>query len=276
MKKTISKDGFATGLTYILLSAYSIVIILPALWMVFSSLKKMLELFTAPFSPPVEPQWINFANAWSAGISRYLFNSLIITSVSVLLIVVVSAMAAYAFARLRFPFRVPLYLLLIVGFAIPVHTTLIPLYRTLNSANLLNTYPGVIGPYVAFGIPFSVLLLYAFFVQFPSEIEDAARIDGCDTWQMVIRIVLPLSLPAMSSVAIFQTVFLWNEFSVALITLSDDAMRTIPLGLTTFQGQWTTNWPSLLAAVTLASIPLLLIFIILQRQFINSLAGFSK
>ncbi|MFO7320534.1 MAG: carbohydrate ABC transporter permease [Chloroflexota bacterium] len=265
-----------TWITYALLILYTAVVAMPLVWMVFSSLKTMRELFTSPFAPPVDPQWQNFATAWNAGIQRYLVNSLVITGISVFLIVIVSSMAAYAFARMRFPLRTPLYLLLIVGFAIPVHTTLVPLYRMLNSGNLLNTYPGIIGPYVAFGIPFSVLLLYAFFVQFPSEIEDAARIDGCSTWQMVFRVVLPLSLPAMASVAIFQTVFLWNEFSLALITLSQDAMRTIPLGLTNFQGQWTTNWPSLLAAVTLASLPMLIVFIVLQRQFIHSFAGFSK
>ena len=271
-----TKFVWPVWLTYTLLIVYSVVIALPVVWMLFSSLKTMRELFTSPFAPPVDPQWQNFANAWNAGIQRYLLNSIVITGVSVLLIVVISGMAAYAFARMRFPLRTPLYLLLIVGFAIPVHTTLVPLYRTLNAADLLNTYPGVIGPYVAFGIPFSVLLLYAFFAQFPGEIEDAARIDGCTTWQMVFRVVLPLSLPSMASVAIFQTVFLWNEFSLALITLSEDAMRTIPLGLTAFQGQWTTNWPSLLAAVTLASLPMLVVFIVLQRQFIHSLAGFSK
>ncbi len=263
-------------LTYLLLSLYSVVIVMPIVWMIFSSLKTMRELFASPFAPPSAPQWGNFASAWTSGISRYLVNSLVITGVSVLLIVVFSGMAAYAFARLRFPARVPLYLLLIAGFAIPVHTTLVPLYRMLNTAKLLNTYPGMIGPYVGFGIPFSVLLLYAFFVQFPSEIEDAARIDGCGTWQMVLRIVLPLSLPALSSVAIFQAVFLWNEFSLAIIVLSDNAMRTVPLGLTVFQGEWTTNWPSLLAAVTLASIPMLVIFVVLQKQFVNSLSGFSR
>jgi len=270
------KLGWSQGLTYTLLIAYSIVIAMPVLWMLFSSLKTMRELFTSPFAPPVDPQWQNFANAWNSGIQRYLLNTIMITGVSVLLIVIVSGMAAYAFARMKFPLRTPLYLLLIVGFAIPVHTTLVPLYRMLNTGQLLNTYPGIIGPYVAFGIPFSILLMYAFFAEFPSEIEDAARIDGCTTWQMVFQVVLPLSLPALSSVAIFQTVFLWNEFSLAIITLSDDAMRTIPLGLTKFQGQWTTNWPSLLAAVTLASLPMLVVFIVLQRQFIHSFSGFSK
>jgi multiple sugar transport system permease protein/raffinose/stachyose/melibiose transport system permease protein len=274
--KTTQTRHWPGWLTYLLLSLYSLVIALPLVWLLFSSGKTMREMFTAPFAPPAAFQWTNFTSAWTSGISRYLVNSLVITGVSVAVIVVVSAMAAYAFARLNFPGRVPLYLLLIAGFAVPVHTTLVPLYRTLNGANLLNTYPGVIGPYVAFGIPFSVLLLYAFFAEFPSEIEDAARIDGCGIWQMLFRIVLPLSLPGMSSVAIFQSVFLWNEFSLALIVLNNDTMRTIPLGLTRFQGEWTTNWTSLLAAVTLASLPMLALFVVLQKQFINSMSGFSK
>lgn len=263
-------------ITYLLLSVYSAVIAMPVIWMVFSASKTMREMFTSPFAAPKVIQWANFSTAWTSGISRYLVNSLIITGASVVLIVIVSAMAAYAFARLKFPGRTPLYLLLIVGFAIPVHTTLVPLYRTLNSVNLLNTYPGVIGPYVAFGIPFSILLLYAFFAEFPSEIEDAARIDGCDTWRMVFRIVLPLSIPGLASVAIFQSVFLWNEFSLALIVLTNDSMRTIPLGLTRFQGEWTTNWTALLAAVTIASLPMLGLYMLLQKRFINSLSGFSK
>lgn len=142
--------------------------------------------------------------------------------------------------------------------------------------SLLNTYAGLIAPYVAFGIPFSVLLLYAFFLEFPPEIEDAARIDGCNTLQMVAQVVMPLSMPALVSVTIFQTVFLWNEFSLALIVIRDDALRTIPLGLTKFQGQWSTNWTLMLASLSMATLPVLLLFIVLQRQFIRSLVGFSK
>ena len=123
-----------------------------------------------------------------------------------------SALAAYALARLNFPGRVQIFLLLIAGFAIPVHTVLVPLYRSLNVLGLLNTHAGLIAPYVAFGIPFSVLLLYAFFLEFPPEIEDAARIDGCHTLQMVFQVVMPLSMPALVSVTIFQTVFSGTSF----------------------------------------------------------------
>jgi len=261
---------------YALLTIYSILVALPLVWMVLSSTKNTRELFSAPFALPADPQWSNFAKAWQSGISHYLLNSLIVTSVSVILIVLFSALAAYALARLNFPGRVPIFLLLIAGFAIPVHTVLVPLYRSLNFLGLLNTHAGLIAPYVAFGIPFSVLLLYAFFLEFPPEIEDAARIDGCNTLQMVFQVVMPLSMPALVSVTIFQTVFLWNEFSQALIVIRDDALRTIPLGLTKFQGQWSTNWTLMLASLSMATLPVLLLFIVLQKQFIRSLVGFSK
>lgn len=264
------------GIVYIGLILYSTIIGLPLMWLVSSSFKTMRELFSSPFDLPQNPQWSNFSLAWESGISEYLLNSFIVTGGSVSAIVIVSGMAAYALARMRFVGRVPIYLLLVAGFAVPIHTTLVPLYRGLNSVGLVNTFPGLMGPYIAFGIPFSVLLLFAFFAEFPGEIEDAARIDGCNTRQMLFRIVLPLSAPGLSSVAIFQSVFLWNEFALALIIISEDALRTIPLGLTKFQGQWTTNWPALLAAVTLSSLPMLIIYLLLQKQFLNTLSGFSK
>lgn len=267
---------FSTVLVYLLVGGYTLLVALPIVWMFLSSTKTVRELFSSPFALPEEPQWSNFVKAWESGISHYLANSLLVTTLSVVLIVLVSALAAYALARINFPGRVVIYLMLIAGFAIPVHTVLVPLYRSLNTAGLLNTYAGLILPYVAFGIPFSVLLLYAFFLEFPAEIEDAARIDGCNIWQLVLRVVMPLSMPALVSVVVFQAVFLWNEFSLALIVTRDDALRTIPLGLTKFQGQWSTNWTLMLASLSMATLPVLVLFVALQRHFIRSLVGFSK
>lgn len=267
---------FSTVLVYLLVGGYTLLVALPIVWMFLSSTKTVRELFSSPFALPEEPQWSNFVKAWDSGISHYLVNSLFVTTLSVVLIVLVSALAAYALARINFPGRVAIYLMLIAGFAIPVHTVLVPLYRSLNTAGLLNTYAGLILPYVAFGIPFSVLLLYAFFLEFPAEIEDAARIDGCNIWQLVLRVVMPLSMPALVSVVVFQAVFLWNEFSLALIVTRDDALRTIPLGLTKFQGQWSTNWTLMLASLSMATLPVLVLFVALQRHFIRSLVGFSK
>ncbi len=261
---------------YAVLGLYLLFMVLPFLWLIISSFKTTLEMFSSPFSFPETLRWSNFAEAWQTGIAKYLLNSLFVTSGSVAAILVVSGLAAYALARSNFPGRSGFYILLITGYAIPIHTVLVPLYEMLRAANALNSYIGLIGPYVAFGIPFSVLLLYSFFLDFPRELEEAARLDGCNELQLLVRIVAPLSLPGLSSVAIFQSVFIWNEFLLALILISDDSLKTLPFGLVSFQGQFASNWPLLLASVTMSTLPVLLLYVVLQRHFVNSLASLGK
>ena len=261
---------------YLLVGLYSLYAVYPVLWMAGSALKSVVEMLTKPFQLPAVPQWANFIEAWQRGVSSYLLNSLFVTTVSVFAILLVSGLAAYALARLKFPGRNALFLLLVTGYAIPIQTVLVPLYELLREARLLNHYFGLILPYTAFGVPFSIFLLYAFFLDFPKEIEEAARLDGCTEFQTLWRVVVPLSTPAFASVAIFQGVAIWNEFVLALIIINKDSLKTLPLGLQTFQGQYATDWPNLLAAVVMATLPVLLLYIVLQRQFIRSLAGFSK
>ena len=267
---------FLRGGTYVIMVGVCALIAVPFYWLFTSSLKTTREVFTAPFVLPEIAQWHNYVTAWQTGVGGFLLNSILVTTFSVVGIIIVSGMAAYAVARLKFPGRIGFYLLLITGYAIPIHTVIVPLYELLRRAGLLNTYVGLIFPYIAFGIPFSVLLLYSFFLEFPDELEDAAVIDGCNTWQTLLWIVAPLSLPGVSAVAIFQGVFIWNEFLLALVFISQKARQTLPIGLATFQGQYASNWPVMLAAITLATLPPLILYIVLQRQFVNSLTGFSK
>ena len=261
---------------YVLLGLYALFVIGPFAWMIASSLKDRRAIFTRPFAWPDDPQFDNYVRAWDQGVGRYLSNSLVITAITVLLVLLCSGLAAYAFARLRFPGRKLLYALIVAGYAVPIHTVLVPLYRMLDAAGMLNSYPGLIFPYVAFGIPFSIILLYAFFLEFPTELEEAARLDGCRTWAMLRHIVLPLSLPALSSVAIFQGVFIWNEFILALLVISDESKKTLPLGLVAFRGEYANDWGAMMAAVTMATAPLLILYLVLQRHFIRSLAGIGK
>ena len=267
---------WSRGLLYAGMTVFSALTALPFLWMLFSALKTQGEIFTSPFSPPSNPQWQNFALAWNAGVGRYVLNSLFVTTISVILIVTVSAMAAYAMAQLEFRGRLAFYLLLITGYAIPIHTVLVPLYELLRNANLINNYAGLIGPYIAFGVPFSVFLIYAHFLEFPRELEEAARLDGASDLQIATQIVMPLSLPALSSVAIFQGTFIWNDFLLALILINDDKLKTLPLGLLVFRGEYSTDWPLLMAGITVATLPLLGLYMVFRRQFVNSLTGFSK
>lgn len=258
------------------LAVYTLLVMGPFVWMVASSLKDRRTLFTRPFAWPSDPQFDNYVRAWDQGVGRYMLNSLFVTAVTVVLILLCSGLAAYAFARLRFRGRTLLYALIVAGYAVPIHTVLVPLYRMLDAAGMLNSYPGLIFPYVAFGIPFSIILLYAFFLEFPTELEEAARLDGCRTWAMLWHVVLPLSLPAMASVAIFQGVFVWNEFILALLIVSDEGKKTLPLGLVSFRGEHANDWGALMAGVTMATAPLLLLYLVLQRHFIRSMAGIGK
>lgn len=257
-------------------SLFCAVVALPFLWLLSASLKSTRGIFTSPFSLSTDPQWVNYLEAWRGGIAGYLLNSVLVTGVSVALVIIISALAAYALARLNFAGRAGIYLLIVVGYAVPVHTVIVPLYALLSRLGLLDTYPGLIGPYVAFGVPFSVLLLYGFFLDFPKDLEDAASLDGCNRFQLIRHIIAPVSLPALTSVAIFQGVFIWNEFLLALIVMTSKARQTLPVGLATFRGEWASNWPVLLAGVSLATIPILLLYAFFQRYFVDSLTGFSK
>ena len=261
---------------YITLVAYSLVILVPLAWMIMASLKPRPELFGKPFNLPSHIDWGGYFRAVEGGLFKYMLNSIIVTFSTVAIILVVGGMAAYALARMRFVGRNWIYGAIIAAYAIPMHGILVPLYDTLVFFRLTDTYLGLILPYVTFGLPFSVMILYAFLVDFPTELVEAARIDGCGELSILWRIVMPLSIPALVSVGIFQGVTVWNEFLLALIVISDDALKTIPLGLVAFRGRYVTDWTAILASISITSIPVLIIFVAFQRQFIRSLGGYSK
>ena len=265
-----------TPLLYGLLGGYSLVVILPFFWMLAASLKTNRQIFGDPFGWPASPNFANYAKAWDQGIGTYFVNSLLVTALTVFLTIVLSGVAAYGFARLRFGGRGLLYALIIAGYAVPIHTVLVPLYEMLDAAGMLDRYVGLVLPYVAFGIPFAIILLYAFLLEFPKELEEAARLDGCNRWQALWHVVVPLSLPGLSSVAIFTGVFTWNEFLLGLLILSSDELKTLPVGLVAFQGAYASDWGALMAGVVLATVPLLLLYAVLQKQFVRSLAGLGK
>lgn len=261
---------------HLFLGAYAVMILFPLSWMFIGALKSQREMFTNPIGLPESPNWGKFADAWDAGVRDYFLNSVIVSFFSVLLIVFISAMVAYALARMEFPFRRTLYLLIILCFAIPMHAVLVPVYVLLSETNLLNTHLGLILPYAAFGLPFSVILMYSFFYEFPSELEEAAKLDGCGPWRRLWYVVLPLSKPILVSVAIFNLVSVWNEFLLATIVMTSREVQTLPLGLVRFRDQYATDWPGMLAAITMGSLPLLIIFMLFQKYFVKSMAGMGK
>ena len=272
----LARAGAMKPLLYALLGAYSLVVVLPFFWMFAASFKTTREIFADPFGWPDAPSLDNYARAWEQGIGGYFLNSLLVTVATVVLIIGLSGIAAYGFARLKFRGRALLYTLIIAGYAVPIHTVLVPLYEMLDAAGMLDSYAGLVLPYVAFGIPFSIILLYAFLLEFPKELEEAARLDGCNRWQTIRHVVAPLSLPGLSSVAIFSGVFTWNEFLLGLLILSSDGLKTLPVGLVAFQGAYASDWGALMAGVVLATVPLLVLYMVMQKHFVRSLAGLGK
>jgi ABC-type glycerol-3-phosphate transport system permease component len=261
---------------YLVLATYSVLILVPLGWMAIASVKPRGELFSKPFSLPSTIDWRGYGRAWNGGLVRYVGNSLIVTGSSVVLTIVVGCLAAYALARMKFVGRKIIYGIVIAAYAIPLHGILVPLYDTIIEFHLTNSYFGLILPYVTFGLPFAITVLYAFFLDFPGEIVEAARLDGCTELGVLWRIVVPLSMSAVASVAIFQGVQMWNEFLLALVVISDDALKTVPLGLVAFRGNYVSDWTAILASISVTSIPMLILFILFQRQFIRSLAGSTK
>lgn len=261
---------------YGIMTLWSTFVLMPLIWMVLASFKTRREMFTAPYDLPSSLTLESFERAWGVGLGWFIVNSTLITVCSVGLIILVSGTAAYVLARAKSLWLRLAYVAIVVGFAVPVAAVIVPLYQMISAAGFVNSYVGLIIVTSAYGIPFTVILFFAFFLDFPRELEEAARLDGCSKHQIFFRIIIPLSGPAVASAAIFQAVFVWNEFLLALLLLNSPERKTIPVGILQLQGEFTSDWPAIMAGLSLATVPLLLVFIVLQKYFVRSLAGLGK
>lgn len=270
-------SAVARTIAYILLIVLAVAIIYPLIWMVLNGFKTNLELFGDPWGLPASWSPANFIKAWNLGVVRYLANSMIVTGTSVVATVLFSAMAAYALTRHRIPFAGPITVLLLGGMMLAPAVALIPLFRLLQSIGIYDTYWALIVLYTAFRIPFTVFLIRAYMVTLSREMEDAAIVDGANRWQTFWLVIMPLSRPIIVSAALLQALFAWNEFVFALVFINDTDLKTLPVGLLAMQGRVLSDWPVLFAALTMAAIPMVLLFVAGQRQFIRGLAeGYGK
>jgi raffinose/stachyose/melibiose transport system permease protein len=229
------------------------------------------------FNPGLIPQHIDLAKFVDvyvrADVGRLALNSLIITGSSVVLVLFFSSLAAYAFARLDFVFKEPLYFLFLIGLMLQAAALIVPLYQIDVAYKLLNTYFGLIGPYVALGLPFSILILRGFFESLPSELQDAALIDGASRFTIYWRIYLPLTRPALVTVGIFQGLGIWNDFLLPLLLTSKPEMQTLPLGLLAFQTSFFVQIEHSFALIVMMILPVFVLFLLLQRQFMSGLTA---
>jgi raffinose/stachyose/melibiose transport system permease protein len=262
---------------YFLFILLSVVVLYPLFWMVLNSFKTLPELYTNSLSLPKELQFDNYRLAWEIGLSSFFFNSVLVSVISVSSVTFIGALAAYGFSRFNFKGRNPLFYLVLGGLTLAGEVALLPLFRILQALNFYNTYLAMIIPYIAFRLPFATFLIRSYFLSFPSDLEDAAYIDGLNSFSIFLKIVIPVSKPILASSVIMTLLWVWNEFLFALVFVENKAIMTIPIGLVTFKTHLRTDYVTILAGVAMSMMPIVVLFLILQKSFVRGLtAGSSK
>ena len=262
-------------LLYVLLTAGAVVMIVPMLYMVstaFMGQTYVLEL--PPTFIPKEPTLQNFVDAWqSNNFSLYFGNSLVVAVSTTLLSVLISSMFAYSLARFKFIGREMLFYAIMLTLMIPSLMLIIPQFMLAKALGLMDSLTGLVLVYVAMNIPLNVFLLRGFFEQLPRDLEEAVLIDGGGYWTIFFRIALPLSTPALATVAIFTFLAAWDEFTWALTVINNPLKRTLPIAIAAFQGEHLTQWGLVFAASLIAIAPVIVVFITLQRYFVKGLTS---
>lgn len=261
----------------ILLAALAVAVIYPLLWMVFSSFKTNREIFDTPWGLPSALRWENFVRAGDAGVVRYFVNSILVTAGSILTTTLISAWAAFGLVRARMPFSNVVTGLILGGLMVAPTVALIPLFGLLQNLHIYDTLWALVVLYTAFRIPFTTFLIRAYMVGLPSSIDEAAYVDGATSWQIFWHVILPLCRPILVSAALLQALFAWNEFAFALVFISTRESKTLPVGLVDMQSRLLTDWPIQFAGLTMAALPMIVLFLIGQRHFLRGLTdGIGK
>lgn len=258
-------------LIHVVLIIGVVIMVIPFVWMVTTSLKQDWEVFTPQMQwLPETPIWRNYVDAWeTAPFGRYYANTVFVATMVVLGQLIICSMAAYAFARLRFPGRDALFVGVIGTMMLPGTIMLVPSYLILHWLNWIDTYYALVVPslFNAFGI----FLMRQFFLTIPRELDDAAVIDGASRFGILWRVYVPLSKPALATIGIFTFMGQWNSFIWPLIVTNSEEMRVITTGISMFRDQYNTNWTMMMAASTTATVPLLVVFLFAQRWFIEGI-----
>ena len=272
-ERASSGRRFGTGA---LAALWLAITLAPLAFVLMTSLKSQQELFdSAVWAWPRQVDWSHYRAVLQGGYFTYLRNSAFVVGVSIALILVTSAMAAYALARLRFRFNQLLFSLIVAGLIVPLHVTLVPIYLMTRNLGLYDTPFALIGPYVATSLPVSIFIMTEFMRQIPRELEEAAELDGCGPFAIFWKVFFPLSGPGLATIAIYNGINMWNEFIFAYVLTSSTSNRTLPLALWDFQGQYASNIPAMLAVVTLTSLPLIVAYAFGQERIVKGMMAGS-
>jgi raffinose/stachyose/melibiose transport system permease protein len=259
---------------YVFLIVMSLAFICPMLFTLVSSLKENNEIFSSPFSLPEVFRYENYIIAWKeANMSRYFFNSLMISMATVIILVIVASMAAYALARFDFKINKYLSIFFLLGMMIPMHTILVPVAYIVGRLGLKNNLVALVLIYVAFSLSFSIFVLTRFMKGINTSLEEAAIIDGAGYFQVYTKIILPMSVPAISTVSIFNFLGAWNNILFPLLFINDDRLKPISLGLLNFNGERGSEYGPLMAAIVITVLVPLVIYLLFQEKVEGGLAA---
>ena len=274
------KKGFKPShiVVAILVAFWFLVCLVPFVFLILCTLKTQKEIMSnGVFSLPEALNLSNYAEVFSGNIWHYFFNSVIVMVVSLVVLLMFSAFAAYPLSRWKFKLNKPIYALIVACMSVPIHVTLLPIFMMMTRTGLYDSIWALIGPYVAFNLPVSVFILTTFMATVPKDLEEAANIDGCGRYGIFWRIMLPLAKPGLSTLVIYDGVNIWNEFSFALTLTQTSVNRTLPLAVNEFQGQYTMNIPMIMTVLFITILPMIIVFIFFKDKLIEGMmAGAVK
>ncbi len=271
--KSIGKT-VVRGVVNVIMILFSFSCIFPILWLLSSSLKTQKEFAQSSMALPSSLNLKNYISVFTeTNMLKYIGNSLRNTLLSVGIIVIISFLAAYVLSRYRFRGRNLIYNYFIIGMLIPIHALLVPMYVQFKQAGLTNHWYTLLLPYIAFGLPISIMLIESYISSVPRELEEAAAIDGSGFFMTIFKIIFPLTGPILATVAIIQFFAVWNEFSFALILVSKETLRTVPVGLTMFKGAYTIDYPRMMAGILVTMFPVMLLYFIFSKRIIESMVA---
>lgn len=270
-----AQERLTNGVLYIVFAVLAAMWLLPFLIIVLTALRGMGDLINnGVFAWPEQFVFANFERAWNIGnFSTYFRNSLLLIIFKVPLGIVIASLAAYPLAKMQFRFNNAIFIFFLFGLAIPVHVTLTPLLVMMKQLGIQGTLLALIPPYVVFGLPFQIFVMRGFFRTVPSELLEAARLDGSSEMGIFWQILMPLSVPALATIFIIDALATWNELLIALVLISATEWRTVPAGLLQFQGQFSSQYTQLMAGVLISITPILLLYIFLQRYMVAGLTA---
>ena len=271
MKKKISIYHIVCA---VILLIMVIICIYPIVWMFFGSMKDKAEFYTNIWGLPKQIHLDNYIAAWkNADLGRRFINSLIVTLGSMCIMIPVTSCAAYAVARLNFKGKNLIYMYLLLGIMIPAGVLGIPTFTVAMKMGLLNSHFGLMLIYAAQNIAMGMFIMRGFFISLPRELEEAAMIDGCSRFGCFVRIIVPLARAGVATHVIFNGLTIWNDYFMANIMITKDELRTLPLSIANFVGKHSTNYPELFAMLTMATIPVIIVFVLSQKSFIEGVAA---